>query len=73
MTEHRKKLAHLAHDTAERLQDAFGPGVRVVVVVTPESGDFVGVGSNTDVADVHAILRCALSGGDYTEHPRSAS
>lgn len=41
---------------------------RVVVIVTDEAGDFVGVGSNTPREDTLAILACAAIPVDHTEH-----
>ena len=63
----RARLAGAAQ-TAAILFDSREPGSRVVVVVTDESGDWVGVGSNTTFEDVLAILRCALAGDDLLFH-----
>lgn len=50
----------IIHDTAEKL--------RIVVVVTDEAGDFVGVGSTTARQDTLAMLKCALDRVDIREH-----
>lgn len=57
----RQQLANLAH------QAAYGFGLpssdlklRVVVLLTDEAGDWVGVGANTCAGDVETILRAAL-------------
>ncbi len=44
-------------------------GYRVVMVATDESGAFVGVHSNVDPDDTHAILVCALRGEDRQDYP----
>jgi hypothetical protein len=44
-------------------------GYRVVMVATDESGAFVGVHSNVDPGDTHAILVCALRGEDRQDYP----
>jgi hypothetical protein len=41
---------------------------RVVVAVTDESGEFVGVGSNVGPADTEAILQAACFGADKAPH-----
>lgn len=46
-------------------------GVRIVVAVTDASGQWVGVGSNTNLVDVEAILTSALVGADKISVPRS--
>lgn len=39
-------------------------GARIVVAVTDVTGEWVGVGSNTNPKDTEAILRSALLGAD---------
>jgi predicted sugar kinase len=39
-------------------------GTRIVVAVTDVTGEWVGVGSNTNPKDIEAILRSALLGAD---------
>lgn len=63
----RKELALLASRTADSVPDS-PAGLRVVVVVTDASGQFVGVGSTTNDRDTRAILWCALNGGDRQSH-----
>lgn len=62
----RAELADIAQQLAETHDR--GDGLRVVVVVTDESGDFVGVGMNTAGDDADRILRCAVAGEDLQFH-----
>lgn len=62
----REELALLAHKKA--MEALPQPGLRIVVIVTDVSGEFVGVGTNTDEKDTSAILRCALNGKDRIDH-----
>ena len=66
----RERLAGLADEMRARLEAEIGTGYRVVVVVTPEDGSFVGVSSSTHLADTEAILRCAATPADHRDHPR---
>jgi predicted sugar kinase len=71
----RKVLVGLSRDEAmnraQKIADAAAKklprGVRVVVAVTDVTGEWVGVGSNTNPKDIEAILRSALLGVDKSE------
>lgn len=65
----RQELAAIAQTTADIIESREHAKGRVVVVVTTESGEWVGVGANTDFADVQKILRCALEGDELQFHP----
>lgn len=69
-SQRRDRYAEMAQGFAEHLDrehDLARTGYRVVVVVTPEDGEFVGVGSNTSGEDVQAILACAVLGEDRVD------
>lgn len=63
----RDRLAKLAQAIA-MANAGVAPGLRVVVCVTDESGDFVGVGMNVDVEDATAILLAAWRAEDARSH-----
>lgn len=65
----REELVDHASRTAIALARTMPPGSRVVVVATDEFGVFVGVGSNTNDADVRRILWHALLGEERIDHP----
>lgn len=54
--ENRMDLIDRAQHLADRLKKPF----RVVVIVTDEAGEFVGVGSNTTGDDATNLMKCAL-------------
>lgn len=60
----RDMLAQLAQRYADRLLAHRKRGHRIVVIVTDESGDFIGVGSTTSYEDTREIVRCAHLGED---------
>jgi hypothetical protein len=63
------KAAQWCAELADAALRASGvPPVRLVVIVTDESGDYVGVGSNTDRADTLAIVACAGEDADHADH-----
>lgn len=62
----REELVEIAQQLADTHQRS--DGLRVVVVVTDESGDFVGVGMNTAGDDADRILRCAVAGEGLEYH-----
>lgn len=72
----RAELAALAQETVRQEERRFGgalpAGVRMVVVVTDESGAFVGVGANTTLHDAWNILDCALRAEDRVDHQSEA-
>lgn len=56
-------------EIAQQLADAYPRSeFRVVVMVTDESGAFVGVGMNTGLRDARNIIRCAHEADDVTFH-----
>lgn len=61
----RHQLVRMAQRTVDGIP--WPKGFRVVVVVTDASGDYVGVGSNTNSDDVDRILLYALAGADRTD------
>ena len=74
MTELQKKPATRNHlvRKAQAIVDLgkkiLAPGWRFVVVVTDDSGAYVGVSSNTDPHDTEACLRAALYGAHREAH-----
>ncbi len=60
----REELMHRAQAFANYAARRMPRGSRVVVVATDVSGEWVGVGSNTNPKDIEAILRSALLGAD---------
>jgi hypothetical protein len=65
--EKRAELVALAQAAAETL-DRVKLGYRVVVLVTDEAGDFVGVGMNTTYGDAVEIMRASLVGEGLEFH-----
>lgn len=64
----RAELAARAQRLATYGASSAPPGTRIVVIVTDETGEFVGVGSTTGEEDVRAILTCALLAEDRVDH-----
>jgi hypothetical protein len=65
----REELVRIARRAADALETVYAPvRLRVVVIVTDASGDFVGVSSTTSPSDTDAILRCALANEGYAYH-----
>jgi hypothetical protein len=72
----REEMAAAAQAFADLavLQIAAGAlGARVVVIVTDEEGEYVGVGSTTNPEDTAAIILCAHFAEDRVDHPAPAS
>lgn len=61
----REQLVEVAHQLADTYPRT---ELRIVVVVTDASGDFVGVGMNTAGDDADRILRCAIAGEGLVFH-----
>ena len=68
-TRKRERMAHLAQEMLHKIEAELGTGFRVVVVVTPEDGSYVGVSSTTHLEDTERILRCAATRADHRDHP----
>ena len=60
----REQAANRAQAIANEAAKKLPAGTRVVVAVTDASGEWVGVGSNTNPRDVKAILESSLLGAD---------
>jgi len=60
----RDQLMRVASKIANESAKKLPFGARIVVAVTDVSGEWVGVGSNTNPYDVESILRSALLGAD---------
>lgn len=62
----KRQLVEFAQTVAELATQVreFPSGGRIVVVLTDESGTYVGVGTNTTNEDTENILRSALEGAD---------
>jgi hypothetical protein len=67
----RELAAAVAQRGLEHLQGAavLPPKWSIVVVVTDESGEWVGVARNASPFGPRDILHAALNGSDYREHP----
>jgi hypothetical protein len=68
--EHLAALAQSIIDVAVSNEKAKDLGLQMVLVVTDESGDYVGVGRNVDDDRTCAILYCAMHGEDRIDHSK---
>jgi hypothetical protein len=73
----RKELAYLAADVAMGVSSFRGrTNLRVVVLVSDDEGEFVGVGANVSGNDARLMIRCTsdrLDSEDYTVPYREGS
>jgi len=66
----RAELAALAQTLADVASRALPPGIALAVIVTDESGAFVGVGSNCSKTYQDALVWCAAHGEDRIDHAK---
>lgn len=64
----REDLARLAQKLSDGL--LVPEGIRAVVIVTDETGAFIGVGANCDKSYMDALVWCAAHGEDRVDHYR---
>jgi hypothetical protein len=64
-----EQMVWLAQAIVETVDKAFPEsGLRMVLVVTDQKGEYVGVGMTTGLEDALAILRCALAREGAVDH-----